>query len=397
MSGSGRSNLVVAQSGGPTAVINNSLCGVIEQAKASSDIDRVYGARYGINGVLGNDFLDLTEESPETIAKLRTTPGSALGSCRRKVVEEDYENIIKVFKQRNVGYFIYIGGNDSMDTANVLYNMIRERNLDLRIIGIPKTIDNDLMYTDHCPGYGSAARYYAISLKEVGLDIETLPTPVSIFETMGRHTGWLAASTALAKESEEDAPHLIYVPERPFEFDRFKEDVRRVHDALGWVVVAVSEGLKTAAGEPVSISRNQANVDNFGHGLPGDVGSVLANTVTESLGMRARSEKPGLCGRSSIAHVSDTDREEAYRLGTMSIQHIVNGLSGYMMGLKRERESPYQCSIEQVDLGKVANIEKSLPDHFIGADSNWITRDFKAYARPLVGGKLPDYVRLLRR
>lgn len=391
-----KGNVLIAQSGGPTPVINNSLCGLIEQARKEGSISKIYGAKFGIQGVLAQNLVDLGSKDPTLIEKLKQTPGAALGSCRRRITSDEYSQILKVFEIHNIRHFFYIGGNDSMDTANKVAELASEAGYDLRVLGIPKTIDNDLEYTDHSPGYGSAARYYAISIMEVGIDVKSLPIPVSIFETMGRNSGWLAASTMLAKRDEIDAPHLIYVPEKPFVIEQFLEDVNRIYKRLGWVVVAVSEGLKDEDGKPISISRKEANIDDFGHGLPGDVSSLLADIVSERLELRARSEKPGLCARTSIAHVSEVDRGEAYMLGKTAVQRAVDGKSGYMLTLNREKSSEYRCSIGTIELNKVANEEKFLPDNFIDKEANGITSSFRKYARPLIGSPLPKYAQLAK-
>jgi 6-phosphofructokinase 1 len=238
----GTGNLIVAQGGGPTLSINNCLCGIIEQATQEPAVDDIYGAKYGLEGILHKNLIDLEAERQNTIESLRATPGAALGSSRAKLSDENFEQILETFRTHDVRYVLYIGGNGSMAGCHRIHSMVTEKNMDVRVLGIPSTVDNDILHTDHCPGYGSASRYYAVSVRELGMDVESLPTPVSVFETMGRNTGWLAASTGLARDTDAMAPHLIYVPERPFTPDQFLDDVQRVYDELGWVVVAVSEG-----------------------------------------------------------------------------------------------------------------------------------------------------------
>ncbi len=394
----GKGNLIVAQGGGPTVAINSSLCGVIEQALQEEAIDEVYGAQYGLEGMLQANFIDLRAESCDTVRKLRSTPGAALGSSRAKLSEEDYSQVLSVFAQYGVRYFLYIGGNGTMTACHRIHTMASKENMDVHVLGIPKTIDNDIQHTDHCPGYGSACRYYAVSVMELGMDVGSLPTPVSVFETMGRNTGWLAAATGLARRSETDAPHLIYVPEKPIIRDRLLNDVQRIYDKLGWVVVVVSEGVVDEEGTPISVSHTGANTDDFGRGLPGDAATVLADLIGRELGLRARSEKPGLCARASVAHASTVDLQEAYELGRVSVRRIVRGERGAMTALQREGGSAdgskYSCVFKSVGLDEVAGTERSLPAHFLSEAGNAVTQAFRYYAAPLIGAPLPRYTRL---
>lgn len=387
-------NLIVAQGGGPTMSINNSLRGVVEQATEEPAIDGVYGAKYGLEGILHENLIDLSAESRDTIEALRTTPGAALGSSRAKLSDEDFEQILETFRTHDVRYVLYIGGNGSMAGCHRLHSMVTDEKMDVRVLGIPSTIDNDILHTDHCPGYGSASRYYAASVRELGRDIESLPTPVSVFETMGRNTGWLAASTGLAGEAETTAPHLIYVPERPFTPDQFLDDVQRVYDDLGWVVVAVSEGIGEDNDIPLSASQVEGGTDDFGRGVPGDIGVHLADLVSAELGLRARSEKPGLCGRVSVAHASEVDLREAYELGWTAVQWAAQGERGTMIGLQRTDGGEYVCTPEQVALDRVIDAERPLPSRFMNESGNMVTQDFRDYAAPLIGDSLPQYTRL---
>ena len=390
----GKRNLMVAQGGGPTAAINSSLCGIVEQALREEAVDEVYGARYGLEGVLHADLIDLQAEAPSTLEALKNAPGSALGSSRARLSEEDYGRVLETFEQYNVQYFLYIGGNGSMAACHHLHRSGAEENAGVQVIGVPKTIDNDIPHTDHSPGYGSASRYYAVSVIELGRDVESLPTPVSVFETMGRDTGWLAAATSLAQRSEAEAPHLIYVPERPLARNRFLNDVQRVYEELGWVVAVVSEGVIDEDGMPLSVSQARANVDDFGRELPGGAAAALADLVNEELGLRARSEKPGLCGRASVAHASEVDRREAYELGRAGVRRIVRGERGTMIALRREEETEYACTLASVELSDVAEAERPLPARFISEEGNAVTQAFRDYAAPLLGGPLPRYARL---
>jgi 6-phosphofructokinase 1 len=387
-------NLLIAQGGGPTAVINCSLYGVIRQAQASGRVGSILGARHGILGVLRDDLIDLSAVDGRTVDGLRRTPGAALGSCRHKVQSEDYPRIIETLRKHDVGIFLYNGGNDSMDTALEVHRLAQAQGLPLRAIGIPKTIDNDLPVTDRCPGFGSAARYVAQSVRDLGEDIRSLPTPVSIFETMGRNAGWLAASGALARRFPDDAPHRIYLPERPFHREQFLNDVQAAYDECGWVVVVVSEGLRGPDGKPVYAREAAAQVDAFGHTLPGDVGSLLAGLVSERLGLRCRSEKPGLCGRSSILLASPVDQLDAEAVGRAAVDAALSGRSGLMVTLAPHTADGEGPVTGLTDLHNAANAEKTIPEPWINEAGNDVTEAFVQYARPLIGDALLDYARL---
>lgn len=387
-------NLLVAQSGGPTAVINNSLYGVIKESQKHPKIEGIYGSLHGIEGVLNENIINLGKENQATIEGLKESPASALGSIRYKVTEEDYSKILSVFEKYDIRYFFYIGGNDSMDTADKVANLSRESGRELRVMGIPKTVDNDLVETDHCPGYGSAARYTAITLREIGLDVESLPPPVTVFETMGRNSGWLTAATALARGENYPAPNLIYCPEKPLNKEDFLNDVQNTYDKMGYALVAVSEGLKDENGNPISMAEGEVKSDDFGHALPGGVGSRLSDLISEELDLRARDEKPGLAARSSSQLASETDREEARHLGTEAVKSAVNGISGKMVALKRKKSDSYGTDVESVALSKVANAEKKMPEEFLNEAGNDVTEKFYDYARPLIGEGLPKYTKL---
>jgi 6-phosphofructokinase 1 len=388
-------NLVVAQGGGPTAVINSSLRGVAEQALKDGRVGTVYGAGYGLEGVLGENFLDLGAERAETLQALHTAPGAALGSSRKRLSEAEYHRVLEAFRDHDVRYFLYIGGNGSMAACHRLHALAEKEGADVHIVGVPKTVDNDIAGTDHCPGYGSACRYYAVSVSELGMDVESLPTPVSIFETMGRNAGWLAAATGLARRSEADAPHLVYVPEHSLSLDRFLDDVQRIYDEHGWVVAAVGEGVTGEKGEALSATPTAVPTDDFDRALPGGAAAALARRVGRELGLRARSEKPGLCGRASVAHVSEVDRREAYELGRAGVQRAVQGARGVMVALRREEDgSAYSCTLTDVPLGEVAGRERLLPARFMNEPGNMVSKAFCDYAAPLLGGMLPQHARL---
>jgi len=392
-------NLLVAQSGGPTAAINSSLCGIIVEAMQTGKVGGIYGAINGILGVLNEELVDLRQEDPTTILNLRKTPSAALGSCRYKLSERDYTKLMEVFAAHNISYFLYAGGNDSMDTAHKVAQLAAERNYDLHVMGVPKTVDNDLMVTDHCPGYGSVARFNAIAVRDSGLDTEAIYTTdtVKIVETMGRDTGWITASTALGKDGPDSAPHLIYLPERPFVSGKFLEDVKSVYDRLGRVVICVCEGLKDENGEYLKASTKQIDTDKFGHVQLGGVADYLVNLISENLNLKARYDKPGTIQRVSMICASQIDLDEAYRVGQVAISKAVDGESDKMVTLVRKGNDPYECETGLVDLEKVALRTKKVPDEFINKESNFVSQKFLEYAKPLIGGPLPEYAHLKKK
>ncbi len=397
MNGKLKGKLVVAQSGGPTAVINSSVAGVAQEALAHGEIiTAVYGALHGIEGVLYETLIDLGRETKKAIEGLRRTPGAALGSCRHKLTPEDYGRIVEVFRAHDIRYFVYIGGNDSMDTAYRVEQLATESGYELRAMGVPKTIDNDLAYTDHCPGYGSVARWIATAVRDAGLDTEAIGVvdKVKVIECMGRNAGWITASAALARDHQDAAPHLIYLPERPVIVDRFLDDVQRVYDRLGYVFVAVCEGAKGEDGRTLVESKVAVDMDAFGHPQRGGVADFLCRLVADELGLKARFDKPGTIQRVSMALASPLDLEEAYTVGQMAVRHAVEGVSGRMVTLVRESDEPYSYTTGLVELEKVAGAEKLMPDEFIAPDGNDVTEAYIKYARPLIGGPLPPYAHL---
>ncbi|MFB3826347.1 MAG: diphosphate--fructose-6-phosphate 1-phosphotransferase [Bryobacteraceae bacterium] len=383
---------VIAQGGGPTAVINASLYGAVaELAAALPPSSRILGAEGGVAGVFRKQWIDLRAPSATAWEGVRMAPGAALGSCRKMLNAEEAAAAVEIFRSLDVRRFFYIGGNDSMDTALKIGRAASAAGYELFLAGIPKTIDNDLPCTDHCPGFGSAARYFAQSVIDLGMDIRALPTPVSILEVLGRNAGWLAAATCLAREKRGDAPHLIYVPEAPLSRERFLKDVEAAYKELGWVVAAVSEGVVDEKGHDWAAARGNA-VDGFGHALPGDVAASLAAVVRSELGIRARSEKPGLCGRSSALLASTVDREEAEAVGRFAARSVCEGRSGFMAAILRESNEPYRVNYSAAPLEEVANVERKLPAEFIAAAD--IKDAYRAYAAPLIGGPLTRYAAL---
>lgn len=388
--------LVVGQSGGPTAVVNASLAGVIQEAVQHEAITGIYGMRHGVEGLLRADLIDLEAESAETVELLKHTPSAALGSCRHKLSEADYGRILEILRAHGIRYFLYIGGNDSADTSHRLAALAAREDYELRVIGIPKTVDNDLVATDHCPGHPSVARWLATSVRDAGLDTEAIGVvdTVKVIETMGRDTGWITAATALARTHEDAAPHLIYLPERPLRREQLLADVEAVYRRLGRVVITVCEGQKDERGQYFSASTKAVDVDRFGHPQLGGVAAVICDLIATELKIKARFDKPGTIQRVSAALVSPVDVEEAWRVGQAAVAHAVAGATGRMVALRRERDEPYRSAIELVPLEQVANRVRPVPDEFIAPAGHDVTEAYLNYIRPLIGGPLPAYARL---
>ncbi|MGH2350340.1 MAG: diphosphate--fructose-6-phosphate 1-phosphotransferase [Chloroflexota bacterium] len=377
--------LLVGQSGGPTPVINASLAGLLEEAVRLGAFPRIAGLRHGIEGALQDDLVPLDHLGPNEWAALARTPAAALGSCRRKLAPDDYDRILDVFRRRDVRWFCYVGGNDSMDTCDRLQDAAAEAGMELAVFGVPKTIDNDLVETDHCPGYGSVARYWAITTQEATLDLAAMQTydRVVILECMGRNAGWLTASCALHKQDERDGPHVLLTPEHPFDEGAFLAQVEATIGRVGYCVVATSETIRDARGQYVA--RARGGVDRFGHPIVTAVGETLAQLVTERLRVKARANKPGTFQRTSIAHVSPVDLQEAREAGRQSARHLARGQRGAMVTLQRPDLGAYRCEYGVVALRRVANRERRLPGEYLTADRSGVTPAFLAYARPLLG------------
>jgi 6-phosphofructokinase 1 len=395
MTASQRGHLLVGQSGGPTAVINASLVGVVNEALASDAVDGIYGARHGIEGVLRKDLVDLRREPDSIWQGLLTTPSAALGSCRYRLQPGDPERALAVLRQLDVHHFIYIGGNDSADTAHRIALAAQTAGYELRVVCVPKTIDNDLPATDHCPGYGSAARFIALATMDSALCTEAIPEhyPVKIIEVMGRDAGWLAAAATLGKEHEMDAPHLIYVPERPFSRARFLEDVREAHRAYGYAVAVVAETVRDEDGRPLG-EVGQQGTDAFGHRLLSGAAQALVGLVREELGLRARFDRPGDLQRMSSACVSSTDLDEALVAGRAAVRAALEGGTDKMVTLVREPGPAYACATGLADLELIANSQRLLPAAFLDASGTGVTPAFRDYASPLIGELPPRHVRL---
>ncbi len=397
-------NAIVAQSGGPTAVINASAAGVIHAAMEASEIGDVFAAHNGILGVLNEQIYDLAREEQSTLDELRWSPASALGSCRHKVrSEEERRRIIDVFQKHDIRFFFYIGGNDSMDTADKVSKLARKTGYEMRAVGVPKTIDNDLAETDHCPGYGSVIKYLATMTMEAGRDTEAMYTAdtVNIIEAMGRNAGWIAAGTCLARRSEEDAPHIILLPEVAFDLDRFVQKVNQYLDTIHRCVIVVSEGTKYPDGSFLSEMKGEFARDAFGHVQLGGAAQAVQAIVQEHNKVKARIAMPSTIQRTGAHFASLTDNEEAYQCGLRAVQAAIDGVTDKMVTLVRESDDPYLCGYGLTNLEKVANGEKHLPTEWITDDGLLVTQEFADYAMPLIQGEtqppmqsgLPRYVR----
>ncbi len=402
-------NVFYAQSGGPTAVINSSACGLIEAARAHKDFfGTVYAGHNGILGALNEELIDTHLESATAIAALYHTPGSAFGSCRYKLkgITEDkrqYERLIEVFKAHNIGYFFYNGGGDSQDTAYKVSQIGEKMGYPLTCIGIPKTIDNDLPLTDNSPGFGSVAKYVAISTQEAALDVRGMAatsTKVFILEVMGRHAGWIAAASGLIRNKPEDAPHVILFPEIAFDPDAFLARVKHAVDHYSYCVIVASEGIRNSQGQ--FIAESEAVTDAFGHKQLGGVAPLLASLIKEKLGFKYHWALADYLQRAARHIASKTDVEQAYALGKAAIEFAKAGKNKIMLTLERQSGTEYRWKIGTAPLEKVANIEASMPRTFIDAQGFDITADCKAYMLPLIQGEcyppyqngLPQYASL---
>ena len=389
-------NIAVAQSGGPTCAINASLAGVFNAACKSDEINKIYGSANGIEGVLNNELIDLGEilKTDYDRELLKTTPSTVLGSCRFKLPEmsEDisvYEKITECFKKNDIGIFIYIGGNDSMDTVSKLSEYMKKYNEDIRIIGVPKTIDNDLEYTDHTPGFGSAAKYLAVTMLEIIRDsaVYNLKS-VTVVEIMGRHAGWLTASTCMLKANGETAPHLIYLPETDFSVDKFINDVKKLHEEYDSVIVAVSEGVQFKSDKYSLDSFKSGSTDAFGHQYLSGIGKCLENIVKQEIGCKVRSIELNVMQRCASHLASECDIEESEQIGAAGVKFALSGESGKMMTFERVSDEPYQIKIGSVEAEMVANHEKLFPEKWINADKNNVTDEAIRYFLPLIQGNV---------
>jgi len=401
-------NLLYAQSGGVTAVINATAAAVIETARKQKKIGRVLAAKNGILGVLREELIDTGVESAETIHALRHTPGGAFGSCRFKLKSLDehraqYQRLIDVFRAHDIRWFLYNGGNDSADTSNKLSQISEALGYPLNCIGVPKTVDNDLVITDCCPGFGSVAKYTAVSIDEASLDVASMhesSTKVFIMEVMGRHAGWIAAAAGLAGTKVTEAPHIILFPEVVFDPAKFLAKVKATVESVGWCSIVVSEGVKNADGKFLS---EVGTKDAFGHAQLGGVAPMLADLVRRELGYKYHWALPDYLQRSARHIASRTDFEQAYAVGKAAVEYAVKGMNAVMPVIKRKSQNPYTWTVEPAPLSQIANHEKKMPPNFIRADGFGITPAARRYLQPLIEGEsfppyrpdgLPDYVRL---
>jgi len=404
-------NLLVAQSGGPTVVINASVAGVIQEAGRHEMIEEIYGGLNGIWGILREDLIDLNDEKAKGIEGLKYTPAAALGTCRYKLdfkkkperAAQDMARLFEVFQAHNIRYFFYVGGNDSQDTAHKIHEESIKRGYEMRVIGVPKTIDNDLPHTDHCPGYGSVIKYAATTVMEIAADVSSMATEAGsccIVEVMGRHAGWIAGGTVLAKRSAADAPHIILLPEVLFDEAAFLKKVQDVIAAHRSCTVVVGEGLKNLQGDEVAADKTR--LDAFGHPVLAGVGEVIQELVSERLNLKARTVKLGYAQRAASHFASQTDAQEAAACGEAAVRAAVDGKSGYMVKIVRIQNSPYKWTIDLQPLGDIANVEHNVPREWITEDGFLPNEKFIEYSRPLIQGEvqvpieggLPKYVTL---
>ena len=402
-----KKNLIVGQSGGPTAVINSSLYGVVSEGLLQDSVGHVYGMVNGIQGFLAGRVLDFQEVfKGEDLEKLKTTPGAYLGSCRYKLPEDlndpVYPQLFQKFEELDIGYFFYIGGNDSMDTVSKLSRYAEKINSSVRVIGEPKTIDNDLVLTDHTPGFGSAARYVASTVREIVTDANVYETKsVTIVEIMGRHAGWLTAAGALARKYTGDNPLLIYLPETAFDQEAFLSKIQECFEKNPNVIICVSEGIHDEKGTFICEYDNSVGTDSFGHKMLAGCGKYLENLVRNRLGVKARSVELNVSQRCSASMISATDQQEAVAAGRFGVRSALKGETGKMVSYIRDSSVPYRMHLGLEDVNQICNKEKTVPIEWISKDSSDVTQDFITYALPLIQGKvevplgtdgLPDFV-----
>jgi 6-phosphofructokinase 1 len=390
-------NAIIGQSGGPTSVINASLAGAVEAACEFNDIGKMLGMRYGIEGLMAENIIDFDAELPETISALKTTPSSALGSCRHKLQDEDLPKILELLRKYNIGYVFLIGGNDTMDTIHRLEAYAKQQAYELIGIGIPKTVDNDLFGTDHTPGFASAARYMALSVMQAGVlarDMQKVDQFV-VYQCIGREAGWLVGATAAGKKTAEDAPHIMCLPERPFEKETFLRDVKKNYDQHGFVSIVCGEGITYADGTPVSASQTEDKFGNVEFGAMGGTSAAIAlhRIISGEFGFRGEFQIPESLPMCSADRAVQRDIDEAYMCGRKAVELAAKGMTGVMVTLQRQPGDESVCVTGTVPLHDVAVRAKPMPDEFINAEGNFITDRFLDYLKPLVG-PMPGYVKL---
>ena len=390
-------NAIYAQSGGVTSVINATAGGVIEAARKSKRINKLYAGKNGIRGLLREDIIDTSIEDIVEIKKLQHTPGGIFGSCRHKLKDsssnkKEYERLIEVFRAHDIGYFFYNGGGDSQDTTNKISQFTIDAGFPVQCIGIPKTVDNDLPYTDNCPGFGSVAKYVATSVREAALDVQSMSessTKVFIMEVMGRHAGWIAASSGLAHDKNNSAPHSILLPEEPLYKAKFLKRVKETIKKHGFCVIVVSEGARFKNGEFIA---DAGTVDSFGHKQLGGVAPTIAGMIKDNLGYKYHWAVSDYLQRAARHISSKTDLDQAYAVGKAAVRFALSGENAVMPIIKRISSNPYSWEIDKVKLSKVANVEKKLPQNFITKDGFGVTEACKNYLRPLIQGEAyPPY------
>lgn len=377
-------NLMIVQGGGPTAVFNASLSSAIAEGIRQPGIGKVFGARWGVKGLVQGDVVELGRMSGVDLHLLRNSPGAALGSSRFKPSEDDLQRAVDQLRRLDIRHLMFMGGNGTMRGAEVVSAFCRTVGFDVQVMGVPKTVDNDIAVTDRCPGYASAARYVAQSTRDLGADLRSLPQPVTILETMGRSVGWLAAASTLAIAEEDDAPHLVYLPETPFREERFFAEVDGIVRRLGWAVVVVSEGMRYEDESLVYEMSDPSQLDPLKRPMTGGVGQYLAGLVAERLKIRCRSEKPGLLGRASMAHVSEQDQRDADLVGRAGVGALVSGESDKMVAL-RPLEDPGAHGYDLVPLSAVAGRERAVPPEWLSGRPLAVNDALRRYLRPLVG------------
>jgi len=382
---------IILQSGGATAVINQSLAGVIEASR--KEFSKLYGSKFGALGLLKPDWIDLTSMKRDAIENLKQSPSSALGTCRHKLNAREAKSIIRTLAGKSIDVLFMVGGNDSSETGLLLERTAREMKQGLQVIAIPKTIDNDLPGMDHAPGYGSVARFIAVATQEASVDTRAARStdPIKIIEVMGRNSGWIVAASALAMRKTEQGPHLLYFPERAFNQAKFLQDVKKVYKKFGYALIVISETIRDQNGKRIGSANKAVKKDKFGHVYIEGAAQYLCGLLASKLRIRARFDKPGTIQRMSMPYISKVDQEEAFQCGKHAVRLAKLGYSGVMVAMQRVSSKPYRISYSQIPLERVAGNEKLLPGHFINSEGNFVTKAFRDYALPLVGNHLPHY------
>lgn len=393
-----KGNAIIGQSGGPTSVINSSLAGVIDSAQKFDGIETLYGMQFGIEGFMAENFIDLSSQPKSVVDGLKTTPSSTLGSCRHKLQEEDLPKILEVLKKRNIRYFFLIGGNDTMDTVHRVEKYAQENNYEMIGIGLPKTVDNDLFGTDHTPGFASAAKYMALSVMQAGVlarDMKKVDQFV-VFQCIGREAGWLVGATAAGKRTPEDAPHIMCLPERAFDKDKFLADVKSCYDKYGFVSIVCGEGITYADGTAVSASETKDKFNNVEFGAMGGTSAAMAihKMVSDEFGFRGEFQITESLPMCAADRAVQSDIDEAFMCGQRAVELAAQGKTGLMVSLERQSDDgAYQCKTGTAALADVAVKAKPMPDEYINSEGNFVTEEFFSYLRPLIG-EMPEYVRL---